>query len=97
MQKLKYCRIDPQEKCPACSIGKNTYQDNPGPISWATLPLAKVNFDVIVSSITSIEGYNYAALFVNDCTGFQWLNGMKTRHQVVDVAKRWMAEVGNLR
>jgi hypothetical protein len=58
--------------------------------------LAKVNFDVIVSSITSIEGYNYAALFVDDCTGFQWLYGMKTRDEVVDVAKRWMAEIGDL-
>jgi hypothetical protein len=59
--------------------------------------LAKVYFDVIVSSITSIKGYNYAALFVDDCTGFQWLYGMKkTRDQVVDVAKRWMAEIGDL-
>jgi hypothetical protein len=24
MEKLKNCRIDPQEKCPACTIGKNT-------------------------------------------------------------------------
>ena len=62
MEKLKNCRIDPQEKCPACAIGKSTLQDNPGPISRATQPLAKANFDVIVSSIVSIEGYNYAAL-----------------------------------
>jgi hypothetical protein len=69
-------------------------------ISWATRPLAKVNFNVIVSSITSIEGYHYAALFVDDCsdcTGFQWLYSMKTRDQVVDLAKRWMAEIGDLR
>jgi hypothetical protein len=66
MEKLKNCRIEPREKCPACAIGKSTYQDYPGSISRATRPLAKVNFDVIVSSITSIEGYNYAALLV-DC------------------------------
>ncbi len=88
MEKLKNCPIDPREKCPACAIGKSTYQDNPGSISWATRPLAKVNFDFIVSSITSIEGYNYASLFVYDCTGFQWLYGMKTQDQVVDVANR---------
>ena len=97
MEKLKNCRIDPQEKCPACAIGKSTLQDNPGPISRATQPLAKANFDVIVSSIVSIEGYNYAALIVDDCTGYRWLYGMKTRDQVVDVAKRWMAEIGDLR
>ena len=97
MEKLKNCRIDPQEKCPACAIGKSTLQDNPGPISRATQPLAKANFDVIVSSIVSIEGYNYVALIVDDCTGYRWLYGMKTRDQVVDVAKRWMAEIGDLR
>ena len=97
MEKLKNCRIDPQEKCPACAIGKSTLQDNPGPISRATQPLAKANFDVIVSSIVSIESYNYAALIVDDCTGFLSLYGMKTRDQVVDVAKRWMAEIGDLR
>jgi hypothetical protein len=97
MEKVKNCRIDPREKCPACAIGNSTYQDNPGLISRATRPLAKVNCDFIVSSITSIEGYNYAALFVDDCTGFLWLYGMKTRDQVVDVAKRWMAEIGDLR
>ena len=61
------------------------------------MPLGKVNFDVIVSSITSIEGYNYAALFADDNTGYRWLYGMKTRDEIVDVAKRWMAEIADLR
>jgi hypothetical protein len=47
--------------------------NNPGPISRATRPLAKMNFDVIITSIVSIEGYSYDALIVDDCTGFQWL------------------------
>ena len=51
------------------------------------MPLGKVNFDVIVSSITSIEGYNYAALFANDNTGYRWLYCMKTLDEIVDVAK----------
>jgi hypothetical protein len=59
---------------------KTLNQDNSDILGYsaATLLLAKINFGVIVSSITSIEGYNYAALFVDDCTGFLWLYGMKT-------------------
>ncbi len=91
MEKLKKCRIDPQENHPACAIGKSTYQNSPvppGPISRATWSLAKFNFDGFISSITSIEGYNYFTLFVVNCIGFQWFYGMKTRDQVVDVAKK---------
>ena len=97
LEKLKDYRLDSHEKCPACVIGKSTKQDNPGSIPRASMPLGKVNFDVIVSSITSIEGYNYAALFADDNTGYRWLYGMKTRDEIVDVAKRWMAEIADLR
>ncbi len=67
MEKLKSCQIDPQENCPTCAIGKSTNQDTPGPpgpIFRYTRPLAKGNFDGFVCSIASIEGYNYAILFV---------------------------------
>ncbi len=36
MEKPKDCQINPQEKCPAYSIGKNTHQDDPG---WVGLCL----------------------------------------------------------
>jgi hypothetical protein len=26
------CRVDPQKNCPSCFTGKNTHQNNPGPI-----------------------------------------------------------------
>ncbi len=37
-------------------------------------------------------------MIVNDCTGFLWRSsyGIKTQDQVVDVAMRWMAEIGDL-
>ena len=62
-----------------------------------TRPLGKVNFDLISSSITSVEGYNYAALFVDDHTGVRWLYGLKTKDEVKSAAQRWMAEIAELR
>jgi hypothetical protein len=69
MEKLMGCQMDVNERCPVCAIGKSTLQDTPGPITRASRPLGKVNFEVIVSSITSIEGFDYAALFVDDSIG----------------------------
>ena len=97
MEKLLEYQYTDHEKCPGCMIGKSTRQDIPGEIQRATKPLQRVNFDLIVSSIMSLEGYYYAALFVDDCTGFKWLYGLKTKDEAVDAAKRWMAEIADLR
>ena len=92
----KDCQLDPQDKCPSCVIGKATKQENYGSIPHASRQLGKVNFDFIVSSIVSIERYSYGALYVDDNTLLRWLYRMKTRDEVVDVAKRRMAEIANL-
>jgi hypothetical protein len=44
-------------------IGKFNQQDVSGQEKRATQPLGKVNFDLIISTITSVEGDNAAALF----------------------------------
>ena len=61
LEKLKDCQLDTHEKCPSCVIGRSTKKDNPWPgaITQASMPLGKGYFGVFVSSITSIEGYNY--------------------------------------
>ena len=97
LEKLVNYKFDEHEKCPECMIGKSTLQDNPGDARRATRPLGKVNFDLISSSITSVEGYNYAALFVDDHTGFRWLYGLKTKDEVKSAGQRWMAEIAELR
>ena len=56
------------DKCPGRMIGKSTRQDVPGPAKRATRPFEKVTFDLIISTVTSVEGYNSAALWV-DVTG----------------------------
>ena len=50
----------------------------PGLGKRATRPLGKVDFDLIVSTIPSVEGYYYGALLVDDHTGYKWLYGLKT-------------------
>jgi hypothetical protein len=65
LEKLADYKFDEHEMCPACMIGKSKLQNVPGLAKRATRPLAKVNFDLIVSTIPSIEGYLYGALFVS--------------------------------
>ena len=95
MEKIKDYRLDPHAKCPACVIGKISKQYNPGSIPWVSMPLGKVNFNVIVSSITSIKGYNYGSLFADNNEGYRWLYGIKTLDAIV--AKRWMAKIAEPR
>ena len=72
-------------------------QNVPGPAKRATRSLGNVNFDLIVSTILSFEGYFYTALFVDDHTANKWLYRLKTMDEALDTAKRWMAEIADLR
>ncbi len=49
-------------------MGKSQQNDKPESVKRAETPLAKVNADLISSSVTSIEGYNYSAVFTDDCS-----------------------------
>ena len=51
-------------------IGKSQVNDYPESIMRADLPLKKVTFDIFSSSVTSIEGYDYAAVITDDCTEY---------------------------
>ncbi len=76
LEKLVDCKFDEHEIYPACMIGKSKMKNIPGLAKRATRPLGKVNFDLIVSTIPSIEGYFYCALFVDDHTGYKWMYGL---------------------
>ena len=97
MEKLLKYRYDPNEKCLGCMIGKSCRQDAPGPAKRADRPLGKVKFDLIISTITSVEGYNATALFVDDHTGHRWQYGCKTKDEAFEASQRWIAEIGDLR
>jgi hypothetical protein len=67
------------------------------PIEWEEQPLTKVTFDIISSSVTSIEGYNYCAVLTDDCTEHRWTYGLKTKDELIDAVKQWFAEIADLR
>jgi hypothetical protein len=49
------------------------------------------------SSIISIEGYKYSAVFTDSFGGFRWQYGLKTEEETLAVAKRWFAEIADMR
>ncbi len=53
--------------------------------------------DSFSSSIPSIEGYNHAVVFVDKCTGYIWIYGMKTKDQMINVVRRWYSYIADLR
>ncbi len=66
LEKVADDKFDEHEVCPSSMIGKSKMQKVPGPAKRATRvtrPFGKVSFDLIVSTIPSIEGYLYGALF----------------------------------
>ena len=65
-------RFNKEEKCPSCMIGKSTLEDYPDLIEPALQPLARVNMDLYSSSVTSIEGYNYAVIFTDNYSEYRW-------------------------
>jgi hypothetical protein len=69
-------------------IGKSQLNDKPESIKWAENPLAKLNFDLISSSFTSIEGYNYCAVLTDDCSEYRWAYGLKTKDELIDEVER---------
>jgi hypothetical protein len=70
LEKLNGKKFSQHQKCPSCMIGKSQLYDKPESIKRAAKPLAKVNFDSISPSVTSIEGYNYCAVLTDDCSEY---------------------------
>jgi hypothetical protein len=56
-----------------------------------------VNFDLISSSVTSVEGYNYCAVFTDECTEHRWTYGFKTKDELIFAVKQWYAKIADLR
>jgi hypothetical protein len=78
-------------------IGKSQLNDKPESIKRAKKSHANVNFDLISSSVTSIEEYNYCAVFTDDCTEHRWTYGSKTKDELIDAGKQWNIEIADLR
>ena len=63
---MMHKRFEAHTKCSSCMIGKATLVDLPKLKDRVAEPLGQVQMDLFSSSVTSIEGYNYALVFA-DC------------------------------
>ena len=97
LESLKGQTYDEQTECPSCMIGKSKKENVPGPIKRAETPLRRVNFDIVSSSVTSIEGYDHAAVFSDDCSELQWVYGLKTKDEMLNTAEIWWADISDIR
>ena len=72
-----------------CMIGKNTLKDRPKLKDRALKPLAlvQINMYLLLYSVPSIEWYNHAVGFVDCNSGYQWLNGMERKNEILNVVK----------
>ena len=93
MEKLNGKNFSEHQKSPSCMIGKSQLNDKPESIKRAEKSLAKVNFDLISSSVTSIEGCNYCDVLPDYCSEYQWAHGLKTKDELIDAVKQWYAEI----
>ena len=78
-------------------VGKSKLENYPDRLEPSSRPLGRVNMDSYSSSITSIEGYNHAVIFSDSFGEYRWQYGMKTKDDILGVAKRWFVEIANLR
>jgi hypothetical protein len=45
--------------------------------------------DMFSSSVTLIEGHNCSLIITDDCTGYRWLYGLKTKDDILKAVKKW--------
>ena len=79
-------------------IEKSTLENYPGSKDKEQdpQPMALVHMDVYSSSVTSIEGCNYALIITYSCSEYRWQYGMKPRDEVLAMSKRWVAETADI-
>ncbi len=77
-------------------IGKGTLENYPARKVRASKPLKQINVDSFSLSVTSIEGYNHAAIFVDCNSGFRWIYIMKSKDEMLKITKKWYADIGDL-
>ncbi len=53
--------------------------------------------DIFSSSLTLIEGRNYALIITDDCTGYRQLYGLKTKDDILKAVKKWYSDIAELR
>jgi hypothetical protein len=72
-------------------IGKTTLEDFSKSKTRADKLLKQVNINSYSSSVTSIEGYSHAVVFVGCHSGYRWLYGIKTKDDILKKSRNGTA------
>ena len=97
LQDLEGIRMEHDLNCTACMVGKAQLQPYPGSKEHAKRPLERVYMDIMTSSITSIEGYDYALIITDDASMYRWAYGLKTKDEANAMVRKWIADITDIR
>ena len=89
---LEGVRMEHDTNCRACMIGKAHLQPYPKTKEHAKKPLERVYMDIMTSSVTSIEGYDYALVITDDASMYRWAYGLKTKDEANPMVRRWISD-----
>ena len=78
-------------------MGKESLDDFPKAKRPINKPLYQIHMDSFSSSVTSIEKYNHAIIFVDAATRYRWIYGMKTKDDALKALRTWYADIADLR
>ena len=71
-------------------LGKARLQPYPKTKEHAKLLLERVYMDIMSSSVTSIEGYDYALVITDDASMYRWVYGLNKKSDADDAARKWV-------
>ena len=83
--------------CTDCMIGKAQRNPRPKEITKLFAPMEQVHWDLVTSTTTSLEGYNYALVIVDRGTRFKWSYGLKTKDETFACLRKWWADTSRIR
>ena len=81
-------------KCPTCLAAKITKQPHAGTLDRADYALGLVHTDLAEFRVKDIDGYKYAAIFVDDYTDRKWVYLLKNKSDYGEAFMLWLTEVG---
>ena len=78
-------------------MGKSQRNNLPPRKERARKPMNRIYMDLVSSSVVSMEGYKYALVITDCCTGYRWLYGLKTKDEVLMAVEIWYSDIAELR
>ncbi len=74
-------------------MGKSNLQNKPKRKDRSNPPLERIHMDIFSSSVILLEGHNYALNITDDCSGYRWILGLKTKDDSLKLLKSLSATV----